>query len=111
MQLKLGVHLLKAVAFVSEIENAVVIRVRSAVGVLLHQSVQTFGSFIANFDHQSPRCADLRQVLFLPGAYRDGFLDGQQLGFKLARFGMERRAKLTGNGSDSTLKTREHLFT
>ena len=102
---------MQAMTFISEIKNAVVIRLRSAIGVLLYEGVETFGSFIANTDHQSPGSADPRQVRFPPGSQRDKFVNGQQLGFKLARFGMKRRTKLTGNGGDSSFETRKHLVT
>ena len=98
-------HLLEALAFVPKIENSVVIRIRSSVGVLFHQRIQAFGGFIADFDHDLPRPRDLAQVFISPGGQRDEFVDGQQFGLKLPRFGVKWSAKIAGNGGYPTLET------
>jgi hypothetical protein len=103
-------HLLEALAFVAEIKHAVAIGVGTAVGVLLHQRVQSLGGFIADLDHHRPCGGNLPQVRFLACGQDCKFVDGKQFGFELASFGVERRMEFARDGGDATIKSGEHFI-
>src|SRR5439155_13103395 len=94
---RLTVHLLEAKAFAAQFKTAVVVVLRSAVRMSLHEPAQSHRKLVTDADHCLPPLTDALQILLAFRAQYHDAVHGEQLRLKLTRLFMERRAEVKRN--------------